>query len=495
MTSPDDTDARTTGPASPTWTGMVFDGTWRAGRAGALDVTAPATGAVIATVGAASAEDVDHAVAAARKAQRDWAGLTYDQRASVFHRAASLLEADPDRILRWLVPESGSAMGKARFEVGLVASELRHAAALTTEPYGELLRSSRERLSLARRVPIGVVGVITPFNFPAILSMRSVAPALALGNAVVLKPDPRTPISGGLALAELLAEAGLPEGLLHVLPGGADVGEALVRHPHVPCLSFTGSTGAGRAISTAAAPLLKRLHLELGGNNALVVLPDADPEAAASAGAWGSFLHQGQICMTTGRHLVHSSLLEEYVARLTAKAEAIRVGDPTDPANALGPIIDERQRDKIHDIVTRTVAGGARATTGASFDGLFYRPTVLVDLAEDAPALTEEIFGPVAPVIGYDTVDEAVEIVNSSEYGLSVSLLTRDAFGALELAERVESGAVHINDQTVDDEAVAPFGGMKASGVGGRFGGKANIDTFTELQWITAQSRIQSYPF
>lgn len=485
----------TTTSSTPVWDGKIFDGSWRAGRGGVIQVTAPATGKHVATVGAATGADVETSVAAARRAQRDWSKLTYADRARVFLKASSLLEADPDRILRWLTPESGSAQGKARFEVGLLVSELNEAAALTSEPYGELLRSSRPRLSAVRRVPLGVVGVISPFNFPAILALRSVAPALAAGNAVVLKPDPRTPVAGGLALAELLAEAGLPAGLLHVLPGDADVGDALVGHPQVPCISFTGSTPAGRAIGTAAAPLLKKVHLELGGNNALLVLPDADLDAAASAGAWGSFLHQGQICMTAGRHLVHVSQAEEYIAKLADKAQNIPVGDPTDPSNALGPIIDERQRDRIHDIVTRTVAQGATLRAGGTYEDLFYRPTVLADVPLDAPAFAEEVFGPVAPVVAYKTVEEAIEIINSSEYGLSVSLLTADPFAAWELAERIESGAVHINDQTVDDEAVAPFGGAKASGVGGRFGGKANLDTFSEVQWVTAQATIERYPF
>ncbi len=293
----------------------------------------------------------------------------------------------------------------------------------------------------------------------------------------------------------MLAEAGLPEGLLHVLPGGADVGEALVAHPGVPCISFTGSTAAGRVIGAAAAPLLKKVHLELGGNNALLVLPDADLDDAASAGAFGSFLHQGQICMTTGRHLVPADKAEEYVAKLAEKATAIKVGDPEDPANALGPVIDARQRDRIHDLVVRTVERGAALAAGGSYEGLFYRPTVLADVPKDAPAFCEEIFGPVAPVTTYETVEEAIEIINSSEYGLSVGILTTDAFGAIELAERIESGAVHINDQTVDDEAVAPFGGVKASGTGGRFGGSASLDTFSEVQWVTAQTSIERYPF
>ena len=480
---------------SPVWSGKIFNGDWIDGQGGAMDVVAPATGQVIGTVGAATRTDLDAAVASAQAVQREWAALPYDQRAKVFRTAAALLEAHPDRLADWLVPEAGSGAGKAGFEVFLVVSELQQCAALTAEPYGELLRSFKPRLSLVRRVPLGVVGVISPFNFPAILSMRSVAPALAVGNAVVLKPDPRTSISGGLALAELFAEAGLPGGLLHVLPGGADVGAALVGHPDVPCISFTGSTAAGRAIATAAGPLLKKVHLELGGNNALLVLPDADVDAAASAGAWASFLHQGQICMTAGRHLVPRHLVSEYVAKLADKAKNIPVGDPADPANVLGPIIDASQRDRVHDIVTRSVEQGARLVAGGSYNELFYQPTVLAEVPLDAPAFAEEIFGPVAPVAGYDTVDEAVDIINASEYGLSVAILTGDTYGAIELAGRIKSGAVHINDQTVDDEAVAPFGGTKASGTGGRFGGKASLDTFSDVQWITAQGQIERYPF
>ncbi|WP_268952009.1 aldehyde dehydrogenase family protein [Saccharopolyspora elongata] len=463
---------------------------------GEISISAPATGEVLTTIAAGSADDVATAATAAKRAQNDWAARTFDQRAAVLRRAAHLLESEPERILKWLVPESGSGLGKATFEVSLLVAELNECAALASQPYGELLRSNRPRLSMARRVPLGVVGVISPFNFPAILSLRSVAPALAVGNAVILKPDPRTSVSGGLALAELLAEAGLPEGLLHVVPGGAEVGQALVAHPDVACISFTGSTAAGRAIATAAAPLLKRVHLELGGNNALLVLPDADVQAAASAGAFGSFLHQGQICMTAGRHIVHSSIAVEYTAALAAAAERITVGDPTDSANALGPLIDGQQRDKVHAIVTDSIAQGARLVAGGTYEGLHYRPTVLADVPADSPAFCQEIFGPVAPVITYDTLDEALALLNDSEYGLSVGILTRDAFAGMELADRIESGMIHVNDQTVDDEATIPFGGMKASGAGGHFGGtRANLDTFCDTQWITAQGSIGSYPF
>jgi len=482
--------------AAPVWQGRLYSDGWVEGAGEPIAVIAPATGRTIATVASATKADLDRAVASARTAQREWGALPYPARVAVLLKAAELLQADPARLAGIIVDETGATQGKAGFEVMLVTTELQESAALASHPHGEILRSMKPRLSLARRVPVGVVGVISPFNFPGILSMRSVAPALALGNAVILKPDPRTPISGGLALAALLEEAGLPSGVLHVLPGGGELGEALVTHPDVPCITFTGSTAAGRRVGAAAAPLLKRVHLELGGNNAMLVLPDADVQAAAGVAAWGSYLHQGQICMTTGRHLVHRSIADAYVAALAEKANRLTVGDGADPSNALGPIIDERQLQHVVDIVETAVAQGATLAAGGTHDGLFYRPTVLTGVTETNRAWTEEIFGPVAPVMVYDDVDEAIEIINRSEYGLSVSILTSNPYKAFELCDRIESGAVHINDATVDDEAPIPFGGTKASGVGGRFGGPhANLETFTETQWVTIQGEIERYPF
>ena len=482
--------------STPAWEGKIYstDGFAPTIDGGTFEVTAPATGEVISTVGDPTTADLDRAVADAVVAQKTWAALPYTERAKVFRHASHLLSSNPERLVNWLIPEAGSGEGKAAFEVGVVVAELDEAANIASAPYGELLRSKKPRMSYARKVPHGVVGVISPFNFPAILSMRSVAPALALGNAVILKPDPRTAISGGLALAELLEEAGLPKGLLHVLPGGAEVGKALVAHPEVPCISFTGSTPAGRAIGETAGKLLKAVHLELGGNNAMLVMPDADVNAAATIGAWGSFLHQGQICMTTGRHLVPREMYDEYVRVLAEKASHIPVGDPAKGA-PLGPIIDERQRDQIHAIVEATVDAGASLVAGGEYTELFYRPTVLANVPLDSPAFSQEIFGPVAPVVAYDTLDEAIDIINASEFGLSASIVTSNPFAAMELADRIHSGAIHINDASVDDEAVVPFGGVKASAVGGRFGGNANLDTFTETQWVTVQAEPQKYPF
>ncbi len=482
-----------------TWQEKLYSSGWIDGRGVPIPVTEKATGAVLGSVGSATGEDLDVAVAAARAAQQAWADAPYAERAAVLLRAAAILEAQPERLVPWLVREAGSAQPKAAFELSLVVSELRASAAAASAPFGELLRSMKPRLSIARHVPIGVVGVISPFNFPGILSMRSVAPALALGNAVVLKPDPRTSVAGGMALAGVLHDAGLPEGLLHVLPGGAELGRALVAHHDVPCLSFTGSTSAGRAIAAAAAPAFKKVHLELGGNNALLVLPDLDRselESAAAAGAWGSFLHQGQICMTTGRHLIPRARHDEYVDLLAAKADALPAGDPTDPSNALGPLIDRGQRDKVHAMVIEAIDGGARLAAGGTYDGLVYRPTVLAGVSVDSVVASEEIFGPVAPVVAYDSVEEAVAMINADQYGLSVGILAGNPMTAYDLSARLEVGMVHINDQTVDDEAVIPFGGIKASGSGGHFGGaRANLETFGHLQWVTMQAHVERYPF
>ena len=285
--------------------------------------------------------------------------------------------------------------------------------------------------------------------------------------------------------------------MLAVLPGGADVGSALVGHPKVPIIAFTGSTAAGKAIAAQAAPLLKRLHLELGGNSALVVFDDVDIDRAASAGAFGSFMHSGQICMSSSRHLVHASIADEYVARLSEHAERLLIADPfVNPASMMGPIIDERQRDSIHAIVEQTVAAGATVATGGTYDGLFYAPTVLSNVLPGTPAYDREIFGPVAPVTVFHDFEEAVALANGTEYGLSLGVLTSNIAQGLAFADRIVSGNVHINDQTLVDDVIQPFGGMAGSGNGSRVGSsRYNADAFTEQQWVTVQPEIAIYPY
>jgi benzaldehyde dehydrogenase (NAD) len=479
-----------------TWEGQVFKGgAWKEGRGGTYAVVEPATGNELGTMGNADAEDVAEAAASAADAQKEWAALPHTARAAVLRRAGDLWAEHADEIRDWNVREVGAIPPMADFAMHVAAEECYQAAALPGQPIGQVLPSEQPRLSMARQVPAGVVAVISPFNVPIILGIRSVAPALALGNAVVLKPDPRTAVTGGTVMARIFEEAGLPPGVLQMLPGGKDVGEAMVTDPHVRVISFTGSTAVGRAIGELAGRHLKRAHLELGGNSALLILDDADVEKAVGLTGWASFLNQGQICMTTGRYFVADGIYDDFVEALSAKAGHLPVGDPATEQVALGPVIDEPSRDKIHGLVTSSVDQGARLTAGGEYDRLFYRPTVLADVPLTAPAFTEEVFGPVAPITKVTSVEDAVRLAADSEYGLSLGIITRDVMRGLELAEQIPTGIVHINDQTVNDEANVPFGGVGASGLGRIGGAAANIESFTETRWITMRGEPASYPF
>ncbi len=479
---------------STDWYGAIFDGAWRRAAGGDIAVREPATGEELARVGLATPDDVRRSAERAAAAQREWAATGHEERAAVLRRAADLWAQHASEFESIIVRETGGVPLKARAETTMASHECLESAALSSRPYGSLLPSSRAGLSMARRLPVGVVAVITPFNFPLGLGIRSVAPALALGNAVLLKPDLRTAVTGGVLFAHVFEEAGLPEGLLHVLPGGADVGQALIAAAQVRVISFTGSTEAGRKVGEAAARHFKRAHLELGGNNALVVLGDADLERSVNAAAFGAFRHQGQICMTVGRHIVASEIADEFVGRLAEKAAGLSVGNPNTDRVELGPMIDEGQRDRVHGLVTASVDAGATLATGGEYDRLFYRPTVLDRVGPDSPVYASEVFGPVAPVIRFSSLDEAAALAGDTEYGLSLGILTRDVMAGLELANRIPSGMVHINDQTIGDDPVAPFGGVGSSGSGSRFGGDWNIEAFTDTQWVTVNNEIPRYP-
>jgi benzaldehyde dehydrogenase (NAD) len=478
------------------WQGKIFSGGWTAARGGTLESTEPATGEVLAVLGLADADDIATAVAEAKRAQPEWAAQPGPQRAALLRRAARILEDNRSEFERWLVREGGAVPGKAAFEVDLVLGELWEAAALPTQPWGHLLPTSEAgRQSIAKRVPLGVVGVISPWNFPLILAMRAVAPALALGNAVVLKPDVQTAVSGGALIARLFELAGLPDGLLHVLPGDAEPGAALAEHPDVAMIAFTGSTAVGRLVGEAAGRTLKRVSLELGGNNALIVLDDADLEVASSAGAWGAFLHQGQVCMTAGRHIVLESVADEYIDRLAKRADGLPVGNPYTEQVALGPLVNARQVARVDRIVHETIDAGASVRAGGTHDGLFYRPTVLAGVTPAMAAFREEIFGPVAPVMVVRDIDEAVRVANDTEYGLVAAIQTGSVERGLEVADRLRTGIVHVNDQTLNNDAFAPFGGTGASGNGSRFGSQSSWDEFTQWQWITSRPQAHGFPF
>jgi len=465
-------------------------GEWQTGAGEEISVAEKATGEPLLVIREASLAQLDQAVAAAKAAQPAWAALPGSERAAVLRRAADLLEDHHDEVVDWIVRESGSVRAKAHAAEYLQAlDEFREAAALAERTTTRPLPVQGEDVSVARRVPYGVVGVITPWNVPFTLAMRSVAPALALGNAIVLKPDHQTPVSGAVLIGRLLEAAGLPAGVFNAVPGqGASVGAALVSHPDVAMVSFTGSTPVGRTIASLAAPQLKKVALELGGKSPHVVLDDADVAGAAAAGAWGNFTHQGQVCMAVGRHVVAEAVLDEYVAELADWARGLRVGDPYREDVDLGPLINVRQAERVEALVRDAVAQGAELVVGGRREGSFVEPTVLKGVTPKMRAYGEEVFGPVAVVVSAADDEDAVRIANDTDYGLSASVHSASPERAAGVADRIVSGMVHINGQPINDNAWAPMGGTKSSGTGGRFGGEANVEMFTYVQWRTARA-------
>lgn len=476
------------------WSQHLFCGGWQPAPE-RLDIVEPATGKRLATTGQARPEDVAQAAALAQQAQPAWAAQAPRERAAVFHRAAALLQQHFDELALWVTRETGGALLKGQHEVREAIAFCLQAAAMPMQAQGQVLPSVPGRLSLAQRVPHGVVAVISPFNFPLILTLRVAAPALATGNAVLIKPDPRTPVSGGHLIAQLFEAAGLPAGVLGVLPGGADVGEALITAPEVGMVSFTGSAGAGRRVGELAARHLKKASLELGGTNSLVILDDADLDLAASNAAWGAWLHQGQICMASNRVLVHESIAPALIERLVAKATHLPVGDGATGRFPLGPLIDARQRDRVHQTVQEAVQAGAQLLAGGTYEGLFYRPTVLTGTRAGMRVHDEEVFGPVLNLNTFRSDDEAAELANAHRGGLAAAVITRSLERGMALAQRLRAGMVHVNDQTVNDDATNPFGGPGIAGNGSVHGGPADWEAFTTWRWLTVKQAAPAYPF
>ncbi|WP_233808798.1 benzaldehyde dehydrogenase [Paraburkholderia sp. HP33-1] len=477
------------------WADKVFNGSWVAAAGGTVEVTEPATGERLSRVGLAVESDVRAATAAAALAQRAWAAVPPRERAAVFLRAAALFQQHFDELALCVTRETGGILPKGQHEVREAITLCHLAANMPLQAQGQVLPSVPGRVSIARRVPHGVIGVISPFNFPLVLSLRNIAPALAVGNAVVVKPDVRTPVSGGILIARVFEEAGLPSGLLHVLPGGADAGEALIVDQRVPMICFTGSPGVGRRIGELAGKHLKKVSLELGGANSLIILDDADPDLAASNAAWGGYLHQGQICMASNRILVHERIAAAITERLVAKARNLPVGDGASGQVALGPIIDEKQLQRVHAIVQDSVKAGAKLEAGGTYKGLFYQPTVLSGVRPGMPVFDDETFGPVLNLITFKDDDEAVALANNSQGGLAAGVISKSVGRAMAIGERLRAGMVHINDQTVNDECVNPFGGPGIAGNGTSVGGPADWEEYTQWQWLTIKDTPPAYPF
>jgi len=478
---------------------QFIGGDWVAAADGATyEDLDPFTGEVVATVSAGRADDARRAVEAAAAAFPAWSQTPPAERQRVFLKAADILEARQMEVVDLLARETGSSFGFGMFQSMFVPNLFRQAAALAYAPVGQVIPSDTGAFAMGLRRPVGVVGAFAPWNAALILSARSISAPLALGNTVVLKPSEWSPFTGGLLWGEIFAEAGLPAGVLNIVthaPGAAGpIGTVLIEHPAVRRLNFTGSSQVGRMIAEAAGAQLKRVVVELGGHNPLIVLGDADLEYAVNASAFGAYLHQGQICMSTRRIYVERSIADEFIGKLAEKTKDLKVGDPKEHDTVIGPLINEQALATVKGRVEQAVAAGAKVLAGGEAVGPCFQATLLTDVPDDSEFAKHETFGPVAAVEIVDSAEQAVEKANQTSYGLSAGIITSDRDRGFSLAQLIDSGIVHVNDQTVADEPQMPFGGVKDSGFG-RFGGQAAVDEFTELRWVSIRNGSHPFPF
>jgi len=475
---------------------MPIAGEWRIGRSDRTTVDIdPWSGETLVTLASASAADVDDAFAAANASQPLWSSFLPRERAEIMRRAADIMLRRHDEIIWWLVHEAGATVARAEIEWDIVRSVTLEASAIPHHTAGRILPSDIiGKENRVYRRPVGVLTVISPWNFPMHLTNRSIAPAIALGNAVVLKPSSDTPMTGALLLAQIFDEAGLPPGVLNVVIGaGSEIGDQVVQHPGSRNLSFTGSSAVGLGITRLAG--IKRLSLELGGNGPMVILDDADLDQAIDAAVFGAFLHSGQICMRANRIIIDRSVHDRFVDGFVDRVKRLVVGDPADPGTAIGPVINRSQLDRIVDTVSRARSQGASVLLGGEAvgpSGLSLPPHVLLGDNRVATA-QEEVFGPVITVIAADDEVHALQLANDTEYGLSSAVLTRDGERGVRFARRVNAGMTHVNDSPLNDEPHMPFGGEKASGIG-RFGGDWAVGEFTTDHWISVEHTPRSFP-
>lgn len=476
--------------------GMYINGAWITPTA-TFDKLNPSDGTVWAKAPDGGAAEARQAIDAAQAAFPAWSGLMFQERAQYMLKIADVLERRKLDYATAMQGEGGGWFGKGMFEAGYGVEVFRAAAAMCYQSIGEILPSEHGKISTAQRVPMGVISVISPWNMPCILTARGFAFPMAAGNTIVLKPSEDTPYCGGLFFAEVLEEAGVPAGVFNVVTSSrervAEMGDELVENPRVKGISFTGSTPVGRAIAAKAGAHLKKCCVELGGKDSLIVLDDADMERATQAANFGAFMHQGQICMSVEKVLVHESVYDEFLTKLVARAAKLKVGDTANKDNVIGPLINDRQVDRVRSQIEDAIAKGARVELGGGVNGRFVQPTILTNVSTDMDVWRDETFGPVVVVVPFSTVDEAIALNNDTEYGLSSGIITRDEHRALDIARQLETGMCHVNCSSVNDEPHVPFGGSKSSGVG-RHGGRWSMETFTETRWITLDRGHRPYP-
>jgi len=467
-------------------------GQWQPGRSQKMIQNLnPYTQDTIFTLQAASTADVDAAYVAADKAFQQSAIKSVELRQQILQKLQHVIQVRQDEIIDWLILESGSTRFKAGLEVGAALSIIQESQKFPEQIKTEQLESKDpQRKSLVLRKPLGVIGVISPWNFPFHLSMRSVATAIACGNSVVLKPASDTPVTGGTLLGKLFEEAGLPAGVLNVVSGaGSEIGDYFVEHPIPKMISFTGSTEVGQNVGSKAlaSPRIKRLALELGGNAPLVILDDADLELAVELTIMGRFMHQGQICMSTNRVIVDASIHDAYVEKLLERVKTVAVGDPNLEETIIGPIINQSQIKKHQQIIQSAKEQGAELVYEGGIEGNLVYPHIFTGVAPESPLAQEESFGPILPVLKARDEAHALKLANDTRFGLSSAVCTSNIERGISFTEQLDIGMTHINGISVADQANAPFGGEKNSGLG-RFNGRWIFEEFTRTHWLTVPS-------
>jgi acyl-CoA reductase-like NAD-dependent aldehyde dehydrogenase len=476
--------------------GMYINGQW-VQPAGTFDDMNPSDGSVWAKAQDGGTSEARSAVDAAQAAFPAWSTLMFQERAEYMLKIADIIKRRQTDYAIANQGEAGGWFGKGMFEAGYAVEVFRAAAAMCYQSVGEILPSEHGKLSTAQRVPMGVISVISPWNMPCILTARGFAFPMAAGNTIVLKPSEDTPFCGGLFFAEVLEEAGVPPGVFNVVTSSrdrvAEMGDELVENPLIKGISFTGSTPVGRSIAAKAGAHLKKCCVELGGKDSLIVLDDADMERATSSASFGGFMHQGQICMSVEKVLVHESIYHDFLAQLKARVAKLKMGDTGDKSNVIGPLINDRQVERVASQIEDAVAKGAKVEIGGGVSGRFVQPTILTNVDTSMKVWQDETFGPVVVVVPFSTDDEAIALNNDTEYGLSSGIITRNEARALAMSKRLETGMCHVNCSSVNDEPHVPFGGSKASGVG-RHGGRWSMETFTETRWITLDRGRRPYP-
>jgi vanillin dehydrogenase len=477
---------------------LFIDGKWAGASGGrTYEKRNPFNGEIVFRVAAANREDARRAIESAAAAFPAWSTTAPATRRALFLKAADILDRRQPEIARITAEETGATFGWGMFNCIFAAGILREAAAQTYGLVGEIIPSDLpDTVAMATRQPVGVVVGIAPWNAPTILGMRAIAAPIAYGNTVVLKASEESP-GTQLAIADVFREAGFPNGVLNVITNApadaAEVVEELIAHPKTRRISFTGSTKVGRIVAEKAAHHLKRVLLELGGKAPMIVLADADLDAAAAAANFGAFMNQGQICMSTERIVAEKPVADSFAQKLTEKASSLKVGDPMQPDTQIGAVINHATIERVQALIDDAVKKGAKMLCGGKAQGACYLPTVVYGVTPDMRIYHEESFGPVVSIVVAKDAEDSVRIANDTGYGLSSAVFSRDVNKAMKIAERLESGICHINGATVHDEPQMPFGGVKDSGWG-RFGGKAGLEEFTELRWITVRRTPTHYP-